>query len=216
MRLIVGWLILLVSSVAGIGQVGPKASCPSFQVTGPAGILDRGDVGSFTITIENPASYRYLWKVESGGELVGGQGTTLVWASYDPQNWEMLSAWVEVFGLPAGCPNKATASTHFSIDPGPVLIRELTILHARPDRRVLAAFAEELKENPYNQGYVILYFKPKTPSKTIVSVEKMIYKFLNEKLHPDTNRITLVRAYEAPAPLVRLYRVPPGAENPAP
>lgn len=208
-------LTIALLAAAAAGQESPKSPCPSFTVTGPSGIVNLGDFATFSVKIENPELYTFSWKVH-GASTVDGQGTTSITASLERTEGGNVTAIVEVYGMPVGCSNTATVTFSICGIPVSVLVDEIPLSHTKLGQASLDGFIEELKKNSSDQGYIILYFKPKTPSKAMVSIEKTIYDYLNEKLRTDETRITFVRAPNSPTALVRLYRVPPGAENPVP
>jgi hypothetical protein len=76
----------------------------------------------------------------------------------------------------------------------------------------LDQFFAELSNNPTNQGYVINY----GTDREIAARERLITNHIAFR-NFDRSRITLVRGGDTgEGPKTRLYRIPPGAENPAP
>jgi len=77
----------------------------------------------------------------------------------------------------------------------------------------LDAFFTELSNNPNNQGYIINY----GTDREIATLERLITNHIAFR-NFDRGRITLVRGGASPdgERRTKLYRIPPGAENPAP
>ena len=75
----------------------------------------------------------------------------------------------------------------------------------------LDLFFAELSNNPNNQGYIINYGTPAQ----IATRERLIRNHITFRKF-DASRVTLVNGGEGTGQNTRLYRVPPGANNPTP
>jgi hypothetical protein len=108
----------------------------------------------------------------------------------------------------------ATASETAPIAAAPeaVLIDTFGKLPNDEIRGRLDTFFAELQHNPNNQGYIINY----GTDKEIAAREKLITNHIAFRKF-DRSRITLVRGGDTgEGPTTKLYRIPPGAANPAP
>lgn len=208
-------VIVAVSALLAAAQ-STALVCPKMHVVGPPAILNPGDDAVYTLQIDNPALYTYSWTV-IGGRITRGQGTASITIRYEPKknDWA-LSATVEVHGLPEGCPGTITELYQVGdIVTVAVLLADFPVLQGRIDLNALNAFARELKRNSYDQGYIGISYKEGKTSKEIVAFEKKLVGYLTRRLGLARARLTFVRLPNEPRDRIRLYRVPPGAENPA-
>lgn len=197
-----------------IGAQVPS-SCPRISVYGPAGITQPGEKFSFTGSVEGdvPKNVSFQWEV-SGGKIVESQGTLKLLADAD---WSLggatVTAALSVVGLPEGCPKSASETAGVTGPHSPILIDEFERLANAAVRPRLNNLIAELKRYPNNQGYIILY----GTEKEIAARERLILRSVNFRRFP-TERITMVRAglHESGRAYTRLFRIPPGAENPVP
>lgn len=95
-----------------IGQAETPAKCPSISITGPAGIVQPGDLLRFTVSIHSENTTQNLafeWNVEAGA-IVSGQGTKTLEVKPEKYYNKTTIATVSVTGLPDGCPKTASES----------------------------------------------------------------------------------------------------------
>jgi PKD-like domain len=188
--------------------------CPKISVTTPAGIIDWGQIATFTANIDDRLSQdaTYSWTV-SKGEIVAGQGTRSLKIRI-PETYDMrITATIEVRGIPSGCPNRASEIYEYSIDPGPVELGEIRNTYTI-GRKLLAKLGKELRDNPNSQLYVIIYFANEpTGAAASKSNAKLLEQLATTKV--DRARFTIVQAPGAVRHVV-FFRVPPGADNPTP
>lgn len=191
------------------------AECPTIAVYGPAGIVQPGDLATFTLRIDDSQKFgrlEYEWTVE-GGELVEGQGTGKIQVRYSDL-YTKLTASIRIKGFPDVCTNTAAELYQIGcILPVTLLIDEFGRLANGALETRLKKFYVELANNPNNQGYIIVY----GTENEMAARERFIVKSVNFR-NFDRSRITIVRGGTHPSGKVytKLYRVPPGAENPAP
>ncbi|MGD9588564.1 MAG: hypothetical protein AB7Q37_04210 [Pyrinomonadaceae bacterium] len=210
-RLIPLCILLLGSLATAFGQ-DPKPECPRIELFGPPGILKPGDKFSYTVKVgkDSLSHLKYHWKL-SEGEVVSGQGTSAIEIAWPQQ--DMLTVTVEISGLPVNC--TAIASDHLEYLPAPVskLIDEFG---KRPKADIETRFRKffaELGNNTRDHGYIINY----GTDKEIAARERLFMQNIAFR-NFDRSRITMIRggAHESGTVYTKLYRVPPGAENPAP
>jgi hypothetical protein len=111
------------------------------------------------------------------------------------------------------CTKTASETAPVATPEGPVLVDEFGKLPNDDIRGRLDSFFTELSNNPNNQGYIINY----GTDKEIAARERLITNHIAFR-NFDRSRITLVKGGASPdgEPRTKLYRIPPGAENPAP
>ena len=156
----------------------------------------------------------YNWTV-SAGTIESGQGTpSIVVATTKEMANSNVTATVDIGGQEAKCDCPRTASETGSIAPRiePVLVDEFGKLSNDDVRAKLDTFFIELQNNPNNQGYIINY----GTDRDVAAREKLITNHINFRKF-DRSRITLVRGGDNGGAInTKLYRIPPGADNPAP
>jgi hypothetical protein len=198
--------LLLLASAVDVRAQSDKPDCPTISVTGPAGILQPGDLATFTVQIDNPQKFGHLeyeWTVE-GGELVEGQGTDKIQVRFSDVHAK-LTASLRIRGLPEGCANTASEIYQLAcILPVPVLLDEFGRLANDAIRTRLTKLFAVLEENPNNQGYVILY----GTESEMKSSERSIFDGIGFRRF-DRSRITIVKGgrHESGKFYTKLYRV---------
>lgn len=190
--------------------------CPSLSVTGPGGIVTPGDAMTFTANASggSQGALTYSWTV-SGGTIESGEGSPSISVRTTPDMaGSNVTATVTIGGLDPNCQCTTQASETAQIDtiPQAVMVNEFGRLSNDEIRAQLDNFFADLSNNPNHQGYVINY----GTDREITARERLITNHINFRGF-DRSRITLVRGGDTgEGPRTRLYRIPPGAENPAP
>lgn len=189
--------------------------CPSsVSVTGPAGVTQPGESMSFTANVVGGPEVTYNWTV-SGGTIESGQGTPSISVRTSSADADTtITATVQLGGFEEGCGCQTEASDNGPVapHPDPVLIDEFGRLANDDVRARLDQFFIELQNNPTNQGYIINY----GTAREIQARERLIQSHITLR-RLDRSRITMVRGGDLGTGIsTKLYRVPPGAENPNP
>lgn len=213
-------LVLLIAAlVLSCGTVAAQNPapdvCPTISVVGPAGITRPGEKFVFTGAVDGivPKNVSFRWEVSSG-KITEGQGMLKISVDADwNSGGTSITATLAVLGLPDGCPRSASGSVAVTLHHTPVSIDEFGRLADGAIRKRLDKFFAELDNNPNNQGYIILY----GTEREMNARERLITDGINFRNY-DRSRITILRAgkHESGAVYIKLYRLPPGAENPAP
>ncbi len=191
--------------------------CWTIDVSGPAGITQPGDSMTFTanVTGGTATGITYNWSVDRG-TITSGQGTPSITVSTtrDDAN-TTVTATVQVggTGVCPECPTSATETGGVAPAPEASLIDEFGRLPNDDIRGRLDSFFNELSNNPNNQGYIIIY----GTEREMTARERLITNHINFR-NFDRSRITIVRGGVHPDGTVytKLYRIPPGADNPTP
>ena len=192
-----------------------RQDCPMISVTTPAGIIEWGQIATFTANIDDRVSQdaTYSWTV-SKGAIVSGQGTRSLKIRLPKTNDMRITATIEVRGIRPGCPNRASGTYEYAIDPGPIELGEIRNTSYTIGRKLLAKLGKELRDNPNSQLYVILYFvNDPTEAAERKSKAKLVEQLAATKV--DKARFTFVQAPGA-VRKVNFFRVPPGAHTPTP
>ena len=147
---------------AVLGQTEPAARCPSILVTGPEHVTRLGDTMTFAVNsqLENVQTTGFNWTV-SAGTITRGQGTreieVLAPRDIDGQIAIVITATVEVVGLPRVCSNKASVVAPVSSGFHPPLIDEFGKLPRNDIRGRLDVFFQEFLNNRKQVGFVVLH-----------------------------------------------------------
>lgn len=191
--------------------------CWTIDVSGPAGITQPGESMTFTanVTGGTATGITYNWSVSSG-TITSGQGTPSITVSTTKEMANTsVTATVEVggTGVCESCPRTDSDTGGIADNPKHQLIDEFGKMPNDDIRGRLDAFFADLSNNPQSQGYVILYGS----EKEMAAREKLISNHINFR-NFDRSRITIVRGgtHESGTVYTKLYRVPPGADNPTP
>ncbi len=194
-------------------------SCPNFSITGPAGIFQPDEPIVFTADIDGelPKSAKLVWSVNKG-QIIEGWGTDRIVITVDEDTLWSSSGLVslEIEGLPEGCQVGASETLPTIDFPEPVLIEEFGGVPVSDiARKRLADAVREGVNNPTNQIYIIEYFPPWTSEFDIREKIESIRRYIAEELKFDISHVTIVTA-EGAALNTKIFRLPPGAENPKP
>jgi hypothetical protein len=190
--------------------------CPALSVSGPAGVTQPGDSMTFTANVSGGTAQNvtYNWTVSSG-TITSGQGTPSITVGTDASMANTtVTATVNIgLDVDCNCPKSADANGPIAPKPEAVLVDEFGKLSNDEIRSRLDSFFAELSNNPTNQGYIINY----GTDKEIAARERLITNHIAFR-NFDRGRITLVRggASADGQPRTKLYRIPPGADNPNP
>ncbi|PYS92160.1 MAG: hypothetical protein DMF62_01175, partial [Acidobacteria bacterium] len=138
--------VLLLSVNARAQKKVETVTCPNIFLSGPAGIVNQGEIGNYTLTFKRLnlwARYTFNWSVK-GGEVARVKfGASTVTVS------------VSVSGQPKGCPSTFTDTTFTEWAPEPIKLFEL-----QPDVELaeseIALLVSEHKKNPNNQIYILV------------------------------------------------------------
>jgi hypothetical protein len=189
-------------------------ACATLSVSGPAGITEPGSPMTFTANVSggSQSNVTYNWTVSSG-TIESGQGTpSIVVATTREMADTSVTATVTLGGLCETCLKTASETGGIAPRPEPVKVDEFGKFSNDVIRGRLDDFFNVLASNPNDQGYIINY----GTDKEIAAREKLITNHINFR-KIDRSRITLVRGGDTGSGInTKLYRIPPGADNPAP
>jgi hypothetical protein len=198
-----------------------ESVCPVISVTGPAGIWVPGERIQFAVSLEGniPPNVAYQWSI-SEGEIADGQGTANIAIRTKPSQ-SSLTATIEIKGLPKECPNVASETGGYTIEPVALLVDESSVALDRINKRGLDKLVEELKRKSTSFGYIIEYVPPDTSQKTINRKIKLLSDYLGKTRGIDRERFKIIFVEFASAERsaqnrTKLYAIPPGADFPAP
>lgn len=206
--LFLGLLILLVTFTTAQDPLPDK--CPSISVRGPAGIVDVGELASYTVDVSNAEQYsiEYVWSV-SAGRIKDGQGANTVWVVQPDSSFVVT---VDVKGLPEGCTTTVSEMLACRLR-APDPIKFYALPPSKLFNKAAAAnVASVMLENPNNQLYILAGDVGHKNLPAFQQKQKAIIALLL-KFGITEDRITMAPVY-SDVELFQFWRVPPGANNP--
>lgn len=199
---------------ASFAQNNQSASCPVLSVSGPNGIPQAGETIPFTANIDRTGfkNVIYNWTV-SKGEIIEGQGTTSIRVKLPVKLDGVLTATVEVQGLPQNCPNKFSETLSRDLPPKAEKIDEFSGSISKIEKPRTDAIVKAIQDDPNAQLYILVGYKEKTSPQTKNKREKEISNVLVKENGIQADRITIIRV-PADKDLTKIWLVPAGATPP--
>ena len=192
-----------------------QIECPRITATGPGGIVEPGGVAEFTAAIDGnvPEGIKLKWTVTDGTIIEGEEDYTL--RVLTPKNEYRIAATLRVEGLDKRCANRATEVHQFWNEPEAILLEEFSASVSEIPRDELKRAVDEHREYPTNQIFIIEYFPVSTSEFSINEKIRRMKDYMSRELEFDTSSVTIVIA-ELDEPLTKIFRIPPGADDPTP
>ena len=192
-----------------------KTECPNIVVTGPAGIIFPGEVAFFTATISGrvPDGLKFKWTV-TDGTIIEGEGATTL-RVLTPRNEYRIDATLHVEGLNKGCPNTASDWAEFWEEPEPILLDEFSAEVSEIPKDALERAVKEHRKYPTSQIYIFEYLPASTSDISISEKIRRMKDYMARELAFDVSSVTIMTV-ESDVLMTKIYRIPPGAENPIP
>jgi hypothetical protein len=199
-------LSFLFAALTVSAQVNPQ--CPNISVTGPAGLIQPGELIPFTVTVKpTESTLTYKWTVD-GGTITKGKDTATINVSVRPDA-SALTVSVEIGGLPDECPRTAseTISDLNGSSPKAKKLDTFSLpLSSISDKR-LQDVADAINDSLTSQSFIFIPASRKIRDELIAR----FYKFVRHGLDPP--RVTLVET-SADNKIIEVWLVPPGASEP--
>lgn len=188
------------------------------DVSGPPGITEYGEEMIFTAVVseeEQRPNLKYKWTV-SVGEIIGGQGTSkLKVIKRDEDAGQIITATVEIIGLPAECKDNARSASEQICDcVDSRKIDEITTPVSKIEKGRLETHAIELNNNPSVQLYIIINHKNNASKNVILAKEKSLINALS-KAGIEPSRFSILNSFSETED-IEFWMVPAGAEPPVP
>jgi hypothetical protein len=163
MRLAIYLLVLTGFSPLFIGGPSPQLprdDCPTVLVSCPDEVARPEKSLTFRAEVRGPnsnAKLKYYWTV-SAGTISKGQDTSSITVETEGLNRDPITATVEVSGLPAGCPGKASCTTTVARLTGCSRpFDQYGDINSEDETARLDNFAIQLQEEIAARGFVITY-----------------------------------------------------------
>ncbi len=187
--------ILVLSFCAGaFAQANETSPCPTISVTGPSGIPTPDEPITFTAEISEEAKKfktEYKWTV-TNGEIIEGQGTTVIKVLWKEMCEKSLSAEFKVIGLPKNCISVASERAATVCPPSSKLVDEFSESISQIDKARLDNLFVEIQNDPSAVAYIFERFERKTSQNVI---ERKIQKITDYLIKKKSNRSVGGRNY---------------------
>ncbi len=200
---------------------GQNSNCPTVSVTGPPAVVQPGETMTFTANVSGVDlnKIEYKWSLDKG-KIVEGQGTPVITISTEGLEDTTTTVTVEIKGLPSGCPNTVSETSimgcggHY-----PILFDESELSSLWTNSAKLNAFISELENNPNDTGYFIIYaYEKDSPDELKIKQDYIRNYLIANKIKPERLVFVMMNSdgYEIDNSMIRIWRVPVGAEPPTP
>jgi len=209
----------LLSLSMSVPSQSPKTECPTITVDCPTSCYKSGH--PFTVTanvtgVDPKLSLSYEWSV-TNGTITSGQGTPSINVTLADE-CQLITATVEVKGLDASCQNTASCSSATDCC-WPLVSRRFDKygdLAFVDEKKRLDYFAEQLKNEPESQGYILVYGKRGAPAGEAKTRATRAKDYLVTKLGIDEKRLATIDGGEHERLAVELWITPQGGRPPSP
>jgi hypothetical protein len=204
------WVLIFLLSVCAcaVGQSAKSSECPTISVTGPAGIIKKGEIAYYTANIgatKENYNLELIWGIESG-TIISGQGTTRIGVANVERPQTVT---LEVKGLPIGCPAKASEFGSWCPAPQAEKLDQFSEPPDQIDKIRIEGIAAAISNNPNAQLYI---FAPADVRVRMAIAERLSKAIPEHGI--DVSRMTFV-ARESKSSMIQFWLVPPGATPPA-
>ena len=198
-------------TVAQCADCKQICSCPTLSMSGPTGVTTPGMDMTFTATSSGDVTYN--WSV-SAGTIKSGQGTSTITVDTAGLAGQSVTATVDISGANfcTDCPKTASETAPVQGKPTADLVDTYGKLSNDDVKARIDGYYTQLNNDPSSKGYIIIYGTPAQ----IKAARAQIDKAISFRKY-DPSRVTIVEGPPQGADVViKLYRVPAGADNPMP
>jgi len=192
--------------------------CPKIEVTGPSSLLRAGETAVFTVKVAGDTGQStYNWTV-SGGEISGGQGTSVIEVYTKGLEGQKVTATVIVGGWCPECRDLTMSKTAEIYMPPPkpearlVDILENAFL-CEERQAIMHNYFIELNNDPGATGYIFTFGS----TRLVAKVESQMRAYIKLANSSAVDRIVFVNGGgRSKRPVIQFWNAPQGAEKPAP
>ncbi len=211
---IVGFISLLsVLAAAQTDNARTPSDCPLLTITAPAGVPNPNEPFYYYLDIKGdlPEGAEIVWMTNTG-QILTGQGTKKI-GIYNIDSYE-LTVSAEVKGLQTACPKEVVDVTIWDM-PTAEQIDEFSNDNLRLDKDAVKKAVEAAQENPNSFLFFIQYYRYSTDEFRLRQLENEIKDYLTRELKVKDPFFKFVTK-QSDKPLMKIFLVPPGAEDPIP
>ena len=207
-------LAILVATSPLLVQAQTPASCPTINVTGPAGVVTPGEYFYFAAELSGPVpkDVSFSWIINDV-DIIDGQGTLKIQAKFlESAVGRSVTGTIKLSGLPEGCPDSAAMTFSICILPEPEELGGTSDPSFKIDPALLDRIRRSLEENQNSQLYVWVYSA--SSDREFERIKTSLIKQLS-RTKIDLSRFTIASFAEGSRGAT-FWRVPPGASAPQP
>src|SRR5690606_21439608 len=207
-------VFVLAAFAAAQTDNAPVASeCPSISITAPAGVPNRNEPFYYYLDIKGdlPKEAEIVWTA-SAGQILTGQGTKKI-GIYNIDSYEITVS-AEIKGLPMDCPKDAVDMTIWDM-PIAEQIDEFSNDGLQLDKDAVKRAVEIAEKRPDDFLFYIQYYRYSTDSFRLRQLEQELKDYLTKELKIKDPFFKFVTK-QPDKPLMKIFLVPPGAEDPIP
>jgi len=208
-------ILVLTFCIGTFAQTNEVSPCPTISVMGQPGIPTPDETITFTAEVSEEAKKfktEYKWTV-TNGEIIEGQGTTVIKVLWKDMFGKNLTAEFEVIGLPKNCVNVASETAATTICYSTSQVDEFSIPASQIDKARLDNLLIELQNNPLAVAYIFETFERKTFQNAVERKIQKITDYLIKERRIEKDRFVISTA-ESDKNLTQYFIVPPGASPP--
>jgi hypothetical protein len=194
----------------------PATECPTVMVDCPTSCYKPGQPFTVTASVtgaDPKKTLSYNWSVSSG-TINSGQGTPSI-TLIQSTDCQVMTATVEVTGLDSSCQNTASCST--TTDCCWTVSRKFDKygdLAFADEKKRLDNFAQQLKNEPDSQAYIIVYGKQSARTGEAQSRADRAKQYLTDKLGIKAERILTIDGGTHVRFALELWITPQGGRPP--
>jgi hypothetical protein len=221
MRRTLNCLAVICFSLISLGTSAPvgaqEAKCPAITVDCPTVFLQQGELLTVTASLDGAdpkLNLSYNWTINAG-VIVGGQGTSSITVGEFPIG-ETFTATLEISGLDPSCQHSASCSLTTHLAPQSRRFDKFGDLAFRDEKKRLDYFAEQLKNEPGSQGYIMVYGKRGSPAGDAQERAARAKEYLVTKGGVAAERLVTLEGGDHDRLSVELWLAPQGARPPTP
>jgi hypothetical protein len=216
-KILIASTFILTFCILAFGQ---NSVCPTISITGPPFAAQPGETVTFTANFsgDNLTKIEYKWSVDKG-TIIEGQGTPVITVSTEGLEDRTITTTVEIKGLPEGCPNTDSETATDCSGPDPILFDESGLASLWTNSTKLNELISELENNSNDTAYFIIYpHEKESPDELKIKQDYIRNYLIANNIKPD--RLIFVSAgydeNESDNSVIRIWRIPVGAEPPTP
>lgn len=190
------------------------SGCPILHITGPPGVTKLGETATFSASLSgdyDEQKIRFNWSVDQG-EIIEGQGTTVITVSTAGLEDSTITATVEISGLPEKCGLLSASET--GIPDCGMPIESLSSIADETDEEIkviIDSYIVRLKNNPNSTLFLLSYGSGKEIEKRENKIKSLL-----KNCSINLNMIVFLSKEENEKIRTEAYLAPPGATPPTP
>lgn len=190
------------------------SGCPTLKITGPPSAIKIGETATFSASLfgnYDEKVIRFNWAVDKG-KIIEGQGTTVITVSTEGIEDSVVTAILEIKGLPEKCGTISASETGIPFDPPSI---ELHFVIEKATEKEIQNEIENLFLRLYNNPSTTAYLLTYGTTSKIEKREKIMKSVIRNGRY-DGSRVIFMSSNKEKELRTEIYLVPQGVEPPTP